>query len=91
MGASVKVYDPISMKNCRSLHPELGLIYCDTLEQLAKGSDALILVTEWAEFTNANWRGLVPLMKSPLVIDGRNALSEKELVDDGAIYRGIGH
>lgn len=91
MGASVKAYDPVSSKNCHKLFPELDIAYCDNLEQLAKGSDALVLVTEWDEFRKTRWENIAALMKCPLVIDGRNALVEEDLVRNGFIYRGIGH
>jgi UDPglucose 6-dehydrogenase len=91
MGASVKAYDPVSNANCRKLHPELEIVYCENLEELATGSDALVLVTEWEEFRRAPWTRIASLMKAPLIIDGRNALSEEELVRFGFIYRGIGH
>jgi UDPglucose 6-dehydrogenase len=91
MGASVKAYDPISNANCRTLYPELEIVYCDSLVQLASASDALVLVTEWDQFKQLNWKELVALMKCPLLIDGRNALAEEDLAKDGLLYRGIGH
>jgi UDPglucose 6-dehydrogenase len=91
MGAAVKAYDPVSNANCQALFPNLAITYCKDLSELAQGADALILVTEWDEFRRADWKKLAALMKSPMIIDGRNALSEKELTKLGMIYRGIGH
>src|SRR5262249_696512 len=70
MGVSVKAYDPISNANCRAIHPELEITYCENLEQLASGADALILVTEWDEFKQAPWGKIAGLMKGLLIIDG---------------------
>jgi UDPglucose 6-dehydrogenase len=91
MGALVKAYDPISNPTCQKMLPELEMVYCENIEQLASGSDALLLVTEWREFKEADWPSLVKLMKWPLIIDGRNALSEKDMTKNGIIYRGVGH
>ncbi len=91
MGALVKAYDPISNEACQKMHPELEIVYCQNLEQLARGCDALLLVTEWREFKEADWLSLGKLMKSPLVIDGRNALPEKDMTKNGINYRGVGH
>jgi UDPglucose 6-dehydrogenase len=91
MGALVKAYDPISNDSCKSLHPELEIVYCENLEQLARGCDALLLATEWREFKEADWQSLGKLMKNPLVIDGRNALSEKDMAKSGVVYKGVGH
>ncbi|HEY9786912.1 MAG TPA: nucleotide sugar dehydrogenase, partial [Candidatus Obscuribacterales bacterium] len=91
MGAQVKVYDPVSNGNCKRAFPDLEVLYCSDLEELAHDSDALVLVTEWEDFSKANWKELVKLMRWPLIIDGRNSLPDELLVNEGAIYRGIGH
>lgn len=90
MGAEVKVYDPVSVEACKREHPDLEVTYCETLEELATGADALVLVTEWDEFKRANWQELSKTMKWPLVIDGRNCLSEEDIRLAGFTYRGIG-
>ena len=91
MGAAVKVYDPMSNAVCKDLYPELDVVYCETLHGLATSSDALVLVTEWDEFRRADWHSLSKVMRYPLIIDGRNVLSETEIIDAGLFYRGIGH
>jgi UDPglucose 6-dehydrogenase len=91
MGTLVKAYDPVSNDVCQRNYPELELQYCGDLTELATGSDALILITEWEEFRRADWSHLSKVMKWPLVIDGRNALNEDDLTKHGIIYRGIGH
>jgi UDPglucose 6-dehydrogenase len=91
MGARVKVYDPVSNDMCKRLHPELDVIYCEDLEELSEGSDALVLVTEWNEFKNADWNRLRELIHTPLVVDGRNVLDQHQLIEAGFSYRGIGH
>ncbi|HEY9776434.1 MAG TPA: UDP-glucose/GDP-mannose dehydrogenase family protein [Planktothrix sp.] len=91
MGARVKAYDPVSNEACKRSQPELDLVYCHDLKELAEGSDALVLVTEWEEFKKADWRQIREYMHTALVVDGRNALNERDLIDAGFSYRGIGH
>jgi UDPglucose 6-dehydrogenase len=91
MGAAVKVYDPVSNAVCKTMHPDLDVVYCNTIQELAYDSDALVLVTEWEEFKNAPWKELSKIMRWPLVIDGRNSLSEQDVQDAGLTYRGVGH
>lgn len=91
MGAQVRAYDPVSMESCKRLHPELSIIYCENVDELADNADALVLVTEWEEFTQTNWRTIAKAMQWPLMIDGRNFLIESELTEAGFTYRGIGH
>ncbi len=90
MGAQVKAYDPVAAKACLELHPNLNLAYCCNLQDLATDADALVLVTEWDEFLQVDWRALAQLMKRALVIDGRNFLPEPMLSAAGFTYRGIG-
>jgi UDPglucose 6-dehydrogenase len=91
MGAQVRAYDPVSMNSCARLHPELEIVYCNTVEELAEEADALIVVTEWEEFERIDWSHIVKIMKWPLIVDGRNCLDEQLLNEQGMIYRGIGH
>ena len=91
MGATVKVYDPICNDTCRKMNPDLDVIYCDNLRDLARSSDALVLVTEWNEFKNSPWTELASVMRTKLVIDGRNVLSQEDVQDAGLTYRGVGH
>jgi len=90
MGASVKVYDPVSNDICKKQHPTLEVTYCENLEELATDCDAVVLVTEWDEFKRANWKELSKVMRWPLVIDGRNVLSDEDITGFGMTYRGIG-
>jgi UDPglucose 6-dehydrogenase len=91
MGATVKVYDPVCNDVCRKLNPDLDVIYCDNLRDLARASDALVLVTEWNEFKTSPWPELAQLMRTKLVIDGRNVLSQEDVQEAGLTYRGVGH
>jgi UDPglucose 6-dehydrogenase len=91
MGAQVRAYDPVSNKVCANQRPDLNIQYCENVDELANGADALVLVTEWDEFRACNWSHVGQGMRKRLIIDGRNFLSEKDLIDAGFTYRGIGH
>jgi UDPglucose 6-dehydrogenase len=91
MGAHVKAYDPVSMNNCARLYSDLKIEYCHDLLQLADNSDALVLVTEWDEFKNANWIEMAKRMKNKVIIDGRNCLDEARIIQAGFTYKGVGH
>jgi UDPglucose 6-dehydrogenase len=91
MGAFVKAYDPVSNATCRAQNPDLNITYCSDILSLAKDCDAMLLVTEWDEFKHANWQTIAEVMKSPLIIDGRNMLPKEKIQQAGLNYRGIGH
>jgi len=53
-------------------------------------ADAVVLVTEWAEFIDLDWRTVAQAMRGTLVIDGRNALDADAVRAAGLVYEGIG-
>ena len=89
-GVRVKAHDPVALERARKQFPNLDICYCNDVEELAKDADALILTTEWPEYKNINWVNIFRLMKRPLILDGRNFLNMKNLMDIGFEYIGMG-
>jgi UDPglucose 6-dehydrogenase len=87
-GARVRAYDPVAMDNARLLLPDVELV-ADPYE-LAKGCDALVVVTPWNEFKNFDFKRLKSLMRSPVVFDGRNIYNPAEMAELGFEYHGVG-
>ena len=90
MGARVKAYDPIAMPACRQQWPDLKIRYCESVQELAAGCDALVLVTEWDEFRNLDLVALAPLTSARILVDGRNAIQPETAIRAGFDYTGIG-
>jgi UDPglucose 6-dehydrogenase len=90
LGARVKVYDPIAMPACRQQNPELKVRYCESPEAVAEDADALVLVTEWAQFRSLDLQKIARSMNNPLLIDGRNLFSPDAAFAAGFDYSGIG-
>ena len=89
LGAKVKAYDTLIQSS--EHHPILATISLETTaESLAQDCDALVLVTDWQEFASWDYLQLAQLMKTPIIIDGRNYLDGKALADAGFYYIGIG-
>ncbi len=87
-GAHIQAYDPEAMEKAKKEIPDIT--YCQDAYEAAKGADAVLLLTEWEEFRNVDWSRLATLVERPLIIDGRNTLSRKEVVSNGFHYIGIG-
>lgn len=87
-GAIVKAYDPQAMNNARTILPDIE--YCEDPYELAKGTDAILIVTEWDEFRNIEIPKLKKLLKQPVIIDGRNIYNPVEIRNLGFVYEGIG-
>jgi len=87
-GAIIKVYDPQAMD--RTKKETSGLIFCANPLEVAKDSEALLMVTEWDEFKNLDFNKIKSLMRRPLIIDGRNMLDREKMLEMGLEYQGIG-
>jgi len=90
LGARVKAYDPVAMPACRQQNPHLNIQYCDSAAAVARGADAVVLVTEWEEFRNLDLQQLSRQMARPVLIDGRGALDAAEARRAGFDYSCIG-
>ena len=88
-GCKVKAHDPVAMERFRQEYGDLGLICCESPEQVAEDSDALVLVTEWPQYRELGWDELRTRMRSPILLDGRNALDRVRLERSGFRYLGI--
>jgi UDPglucose 6-dehydrogenase len=87
-GALVSAYDPIAEPEARELMP--GLLYRDSALEAVRDTEAIVLVTEWQELVNLDWREVAEAMNGNLVIDGRNALDPERVREAGLVYEGIG-
>lgn len=88
-GATVRVYDPIAMQECRRRIGDT-VTYCPNMYEAALDSDALMLVTEWKEFRVPSWNVIHKSMRTPVVLDGRNIYDRAELEGDGFTYYALG-
>ena len=88
-GASVKVYDPVAMDECRR---RIGdrVVYCKDMYDVVIDADALAVLTEWKEFRIPSWSVIKRVMKQPVLVDGRNIYSKDEVIAEGSEYAAIG-
>lgn len=88
-GASVKVYDPVAMDECRR-RIEDRVVYCKDMYDVVIDADALAVLTEWKEFRIPSWSVIKRVMKQPVLVDGRNIYSKDEVIAEGFEYAAIG-
>ncbi len=88
-GANVKVYDPVAMNEVKHRIAD-KVYYAKDLYDAALDSDAVLLVTEWKEFRLPSWNVVKTVMKTPLVVDGRNIYDIQEMESNGFAYLSIG-
>jgi len=85
-GAEVRAWDPV-VDGAAAL-PQATI--CADPSEALDGADAAVLVTEWPQLAQLDWRDAAGRMRNALVIDGRNMLDPDELRAAGFTYEGIG-
>jgi UDPglucose 6-dehydrogenase len=88
-GCHVRVFDPVAMEEC---HRRIGnkVYYAKDMYDATEGADALMLLTEWKLFRMPDWLKIKDMMKTPLVLDGRNIYYPSEMSKLGFSYSCIG-
>ena len=85
----LQVHDPVAIKEARRLFGR-KIKYCERPYDALKGAHAMILVTEWAEFRNPDFKRMKGLMAGNAIFDGRNIYNPKIMREMGFTYYGIG-
>jgi UDPglucose 6-dehydrogenase len=88
LGAKIKAYDPkVSLDELRGSQP-FG--FCALPEEVAAGGHALVILTEWPEFKDLDYRRLASVMDRPVLIDTKNLLDRDRMCEFGFEYFDIG-
>ena len=87
-GAKVRAYDPEAMDRARAVLPQID--YAKSPYEAAEDAEALLIATEWDEFRKLDWERIREAMARPLIVDGRNLLSPREMKSQGFEYRSFG-
>ena len=87
-GAIVSAYDPQAGEKARAALPEVR--YCSSPYEAARGADAVLIATEWDEFSKLDWQELKKVVARPLILDGRNMFSPAVMTAQGFHYISIG-
>jgi UDPglucose 6-dehydrogenase len=86
--AIIRAYDPAAMEAAaRVLH---SVTLCKDPYQVAEGADALVLATEWNEFKHLDFERIRQMMRTPVIVDGRNLWDPERLRALGFTYFGVG-
>lgn len=90
-GANIASFDPIAIENAKMiLKDEKNIHFVQDAYDAAKDADLLIVVTEWNEFKQLDLVKIKNLMKTPLLIDGRNIYDPEKAANLGFTYLGVG-
>lgn len=90
-GMKVRAYDPAAGENAKAALAD------DPLAEISEdqygildGADALAIATDWNQFRNPDFDTIKKALNEPVIFDGRNLYSSKQMAELGFCYFGIG-
>ena len=89
-GATVNVFDPEAAENTRREIGDESIVYAEDHYAALEGADALVVVTEWREFRQPDFRRISNALGAKIIFDGRNIYNPDRVADYGMQYVGIG-
>lgn len=87
-GAKIRAFDPQAMDKAKMVFQ--GIKFCADAYDAARSSDCLIIITEWNEFKELDFKKLKKLLRQPLVVDGRNIYDPVHMKEMGFRYVSMG-
>ena len=88
-GAKVRAFDPEARSVAEQIFKK-RIAYARHPYEALTGADALLIVTEWNVFREPDFGRMKRLMKTPLIIDGRNLYDPAQIRAHGFTYSSIG-
>jgi UDPglucose 6-dehydrogenase len=88
-GSEVRVWDPVAIENFLRQYPDTA-IACKTIDDAIHNADICLIMTEWDEVKSYAPEKFASLMKTPIVIDGRNCYKSTFMSSSGVLYDSIG-
>ena len=88
-GAEVVAHDPVAMHEAKR---RLGdrVIFAENGYDAIDGADALVVVTDWNEYRHPDFARIRRLLRTPVVVDGRNLYDARKMRALGFAYDSIG-
>ena len=88
MGAKVRAHDPVGMEAARRELPDIE--YCEDPYLCARGADAMVVVTEWAQYRALDLERLKGELAHPVLVDLRNIYRPEDMAAHGFTYESVG-
>jgi len=90
-GVTISSFDPAAIDRAKTvLPPSSKMSYAANAYEAAEGADALLILTDWAEFSQLDLHRLNLALKFPIIIDGRNLYKPAYMQEQGFTYVSVG-
>lgn len=87
-GARIRAFDPHAMPKAGEILK--NVIFCKDSYSVCRGSDCLVILTEWDEFKKLDLKKVKKLLNQPVIVDGRNIYRPEEVRALGFRYFSMG-
>jgi UDPglucose 6-dehydrogenase len=88
-GCQIRAYDPAAhARAAEALNS--GVHFAEDPYDAAEDTDALLILTEWEEFSSLDLKRLRSKLRYPIVIDGRNLYDPELMAQNGFTYYSVG-
>lgn len=88
-GARVIAHDPKGIDEAKNYLPN-AMQYSNTIDNVIKGSDAIVLMTEWNQYRGLDLPYIKKLMNGNVFVDLRNVYEPEQMLNEGFEYFCIG-
>ena len=89
-GCIITAYDLAAMENAQRVLPEDSVVFADNAYEAMDEADALLILTDWAEFSELDIREIKARLGSSVVLDGRNMFDSTVMKEVGLRYVSVG-
>ena len=87
-GATVCGHDPVAIPEAKEVLPQAT--YCEDPYQAVQDADAILVFTDWPQYQQLSYQKIASSMRTPNLLDGRNALDPDGIKRLGFNYWSIG-
>jgi UDPglucose 6-dehydrogenase len=89
-GSMVAAFDPAAMGRAEAELQHKNLTYAETPYVAAHGADALLILTDWPEFSELDMEQMGAGLRHPLIFDGRNLYDRDKMAAHRLNYYSVG-
>jgi UDPglucose 6-dehydrogenase len=89
-GCVITAYDPAATENAQKVLSEGSVVFAENAYEVMDGADALLVLTDWAEFSALDIQEMKKRLGDSVVIDGRNMFDGCAMREMGLTYESVG-
>lgn len=89
-GAAIRAYDPAAMERAKATLFDGAMEFAQDPYDACDGADAVLVLTEWKQFTELDMGRIKELLRLPILLDGKNVMDQRQVCAAGLQYFGVG-